>query len=298
MASDQGYVPISDGGRLFYRVVGSGSDAVVIPPLSYLVDDLEPLARKRRLIFYDPRGRGGSDAVGDESLIWSDYEIDDLEAVRQHFALEKISLIGWSYFGGVTALYTMKYPERVNRLVLMGSIPPRQPAPYVNFEEQRRKWESRIDPQGVKRLEEMKESGVESEDPEGYCREHNRVYLPAMMGRPERLAKMRSDPCIFPNEWPRNAEEHRRKHFPPESWEHDWLSRLSSLKTPTLVIHGTEDLIPLESSREWATTLSHARLLIIEGSGHYLHLEAPEVYFPAVERFLSGEWPEEAVEVT
>jgi len=65
-----------------------------------------------------------------------------------------------------------------------------------------------------------------------------------------------------------------------------------------LVIHGTEDLIPLESSREWAATLSNARLLVIQGSGHFPHLEFPEVYFPAVNCFLAGEWPVDAQTVT
>jgi pimeloyl-ACP methyl ester carboxylesterase len=50
-----------------------------------------------------------------------------------------------------------------------------------------------------------------------------------------------------------------------------------------------EDLIPLESSREWVDTLQNARLLLLKGSGHFPHLEAPEAYYPAVEHFLNGE---------
>jgi proline iminopeptidase len=69
---------------------------------------------------------------------------------------------------------------------------------------------------------------------------------------------------------------------------------LISIKVPTLVIHGTEDLIPLESAREWAATLPNARLFTIPEVGHYPHLEAPEIFFPAVDQFLSGEWPEGA----
>jgi len=45
---------------------------------------------------------------------------------------------------------------------------------------------------------------------------------------------------------------------------------------PTLVNHGTGDLIPLDSSKEWGVLLPGARLLVIEGSGHYPHLEFPE----------------------
>lgn len=286
MKDNEGYVLVEEGVRLYYRTVGTGPNTVVIANVWLLVADFESFAQDPRLIFYDSRGRGGSDAIVDESLVWTDDEIDDLEAVRQYFGLEKTSLIGWSYLGGVTALYAMKYPECVSRMVLMCSVSPRWPPPHDDFEELGRKGEARIDPEGVKRLEEMRQTGIELADPERYCREHNNVYLPRQMGRPEALTCMRSDPCVFPNEWPQNLEKHWQKHFPAESMQWVWRSMLSSLKAPTLVIHGTEDLITLESSREWVTVLPQANLLVIEGSGHFPHLEAPKVFFPAVGKFL------------
>jgi proline iminopeptidase len=295
--NDQGYVSTPDGAQLHYRIVGSGPDTVVIPALHFLVADLDPLARQRRLIFYDQRGRGGSDSIEDEMLVWTDYEMRDLEAIRQHFNLDQMSLIGWSYLGGVTALYTLEHDDRVCRLVLMCPIPPRLPSPYVSVEELDKKAESRIDPLRVKRLEEMREAGVDSKDPVAYCRKHNRVYLPGQMAKPEALAHMCSDPCIYPNEWPQNVGQHWEKHFPPESMEFDWRSKLRGVRTPTLVIHGSEDF-PVEASREWTSALPEARILTIEGSGHFPHLEAPGVLFPAVEQFLSGEWPGKATEAT
>jgi pimeloyl-ACP methyl ester carboxylesterase len=39
-------------------------------------------------------------------------------------------------------------------------------------------------------------------------------------------------------------------------------------------------------------TLPDARLIVIEGSGHFPPLERPDVFFPAVNEFLSGDWPE------
>ncbi len=70
---------------------------------------------------------------------------------------------------------------------------------------------------------------------------------------------------------------------------------MSQVTASSLVVHGMEDLIPLESSREWVDILPQARLLAIEGVGHFPHLEAPETFFPSVERFLDGKWPEEAI---
>jgi proline iminopeptidase len=294
MHKSEGYVQVEGGLRLYYCMVGDGSDTVIIPGACWTVVDLEPLANGRTLIFYDQRGRGASDADPDESHIWTDYEPRDLETIRQHFGLEQMSLIGWSYLGGVTALYTMKYPERVKRLVLMCSIFPRYPAPYDDNEAESKKAEARLDLAGVKRLEEMRQAGLDTKDPVNYCREYNKVYRPRQMGRPEVLSRMRSDPCAYPNEWPNNLSEHMRKHFPPDSLKRNWRPQLTSIKVPTLVVHGTEDLIPMESAREWAATLPNARLLTIPGVGHYPHLEAPEIFFPAVDQFLRGEWPEGA----
>jgi proline iminopeptidase len=295
--TDHGYVPTLDGARLHYRIVGSGSDTVVIPALHLLGADLERLARQRRLVFYDQRGRGGSDPIEDETLVWTDYEMRDLEAIRQHLNLDQMSLIGWSYLGGVAALYTLEHPDRVRRLVLMCPIPPRLPLPYFSVEELNEIAESRIDPAGIRTLEEMRGAGIDTKDPVSYCREHNRVHLPGRMARPEALARMRSDPCIYSNEWPQNLGGHWQKRFPPESMEFDWRSSLGAVTTPTLVIHGSEDS-PVEVSREWVSALPEARLLVVEGSAHFPHLEAPDVFFSAVDEFLSGEWPEGATDAT
>jgi len=40
--------------------------------------------------------------------------------------------------------------------------------------------------------------------------------------------------------------------------------------------------------------LPNARLISIEGAAHMSWVEFPEIVFPAVELFLSGQWPDEA----
>jgi len=192
--------------------------------------------------------------------------------------------------GAISALYAAIYPARVDRLVLMCAIPPWSDAPYNDPEVRAKKADERIDPEGAKQLKEMQQQGLETSDPETYCREYNRVFLPRQLGKPEALSRMRSDPCACPNEWPHN----KAKNFPPVVTEWDWRQQVTSAQVPALVIHGAEDLIPADASREWAATLPDARLLIIPGSGHFPHLEAPDLYFSAVDQFLNGEWPEGA----
>jgi len=53
---------------------------------------------------------------------------------------------------------------------------------------------------------------------------------------------------------------------------------LTSLKVPTLVIHGTEDpLIPAEVAVDMATTIPDAKLLLIEGMGHSV-MDIPQIW--------------------
>ena len=69
---------------------------------------------------------------------------------------------------------------------------------------------------------------------------------------------------------------------------------MTTLQAPVLVVQGDDDVIPLASAQEWAATLLDARLLVVPGAGHFPHLEDPDLFFPAANTFLSGQWPETA----
>src|SRR5262249_26580117 len=120
----ESYVPV-EGLRLYARIVANGPDTVIIPASMYLFRDFARLAEGRTVIFYDPRGRGASDAVLDPSRLGIAYEIADLEAVRAHFDVPRVSLVGWSYMGAVVALYAAKYPQHVERVVQIAPGAPR-----------------------------------------------------------------------------------------------------------------------------------------------------------------------------
>lgn len=283
---NEGYIPVAAGLRLFYRQIGDGPQVVVLPSGSWLVDDMEPLVTpERTLIFYDTRGRGASDAVTDASQVQGDYELEDLEMVRQHLGIERMAIIGWSMNGTTAALYAAAHPDLVTRLVMMCPGYIRTEAPYFDAKAIADKGNTRMPSGGIERLDEMKDAELHITEPEQYCKEHQKVYLVRQMANPDALARMKSNPCRYENEWPRNLIAFIQKHAPPGAY--DWREKAASIQAPVLVIHGMEDLIPVESSREWAEAIPDARLVTIEGSGHYPHLEAPEVFFEAVDKFLT-----------
>lgn len=281
----EGYIPTEHGLRLFYRQVGDGPQIVVVPAGSWLYADLDPLINPdRTLLFFDTRGRGASDPVTDASQIEVDYELRDLDTVRHFFRIERMALLGWSMNGTTAARYAAQYPGYVTRLVMMCPGYMRSEAPYHDVAKLQQTASERIDPLGLQRLEELKQEGFDSAQPEAYCKEHQRVYLVRQMGNPGALANMKSNPCAHENEWPRNLIAFIQKH--PPSGAYDWREVAASIQAPTLVIHGSEDLIPLESSAEWAATIPNAELEVIADSGHYPHLEAPDSFFAIVDRFL------------
>ena len=131
----EGWLTGADGVRLRFQVVGSGPDTVVVlhggPVLfssSYLVKDFAPLVAGRTLIFFDQRGAGRSELPADTTLHTAGRIVADLEAVRQHFGIERMSLLGQSWGAMLAGLYAMEHPQRVERMVLANPAPIDVPA--------------------------------------------------------------------------------------------------------------------------------------------------------------------------
>ena len=122
----EGYVDAGNGVRLFYRLLGTGRDTLVIihggPGLSFedFGHELDPLAsRGHALLFYDQRGAGRSTLVHDSAGLQAPRFADDLEAVRRHFKLKSLNTLSHSWGPAVVALYATSHPERLGRTILL-----------------------------------------------------------------------------------------------------------------------------------------------------------------------------------
>ena len=296
MRSSEGFVFVRPGLHLYYHVLGDGPEAVVVPNANWLAELLQPLAAegsRRRLILYDPRSRGRSSAVTDGRRLSLEEDVADLEAVRRYFGLERMSLLGASYHAAITAHYTIENPGRVERLLLVCPITPRQPGEWA---QETPGPEILVYPPGVPRLEEMRREGLDKSDPVAYCRAwFNYFLLPAQLGDPEAALRFPvDDVASFPNEWPSHALTVYFEHIIPKMRAWDFRPRLRNLDLPVLVMQGTEDLVPMAASREWAESCPNSRFLPLEGTGHHPYLERPQEFFSAADAFLKGGWPERA----
>ncbi len=280
----EGFVTVDEGVKLRYKTIGDGPETVIVPAAVYMEYEFERLAdESRTLVFYDQRGRGRSSAVADASQMSMDFEIADLEALRRHLGKEKVSLIGWSYLGGMVVLYASRYPERVNRVVQIGPIPPT----YEFFAQAA---STPMDEESTAQLNKLQEEGLAETDPERYCTEFWNIYMKQIFFDPEKIGLMRSDKCDCENEMPANVNVQLRAIIGSlGKW--DWREMMRGLEAPVLTIHGDSDTLPLEGSRVWASSLGNARLLFVREAGHLPFVEQPEVFYPAVDTFLKGEWP-------
>lgn len=284
LVSNEGYVAVDEGVELWYKTIGEGPEAVVVPAGVYMEYEFEKLADdSRTLILYDMRGRGRSSAVTDFSMLSMEGEIADLEAIRQHIGKEKVSLIGWSYLGGLVVLYASRYPEHVNRVVQIGPVSPT----YELYMQSR---SSPIDEESMAQLKRLQDEGLDKTDPEKFCTESWDIYMKRIFYDPEKIALFHSDKCKCQNEMPDNVSKQLGAII-GSLGEWDWREELPGVEAPVLTIHGDSDSLPLEGSRVWVKILHNARLLFVREAGHLPFVEQPEIFYPAVDTFLKGEWP-------
>jgi proline iminopeptidase len=286
IASSEGYVTTEDGMRLFFTTLGTGPGTLLIPNGPPLIDDFLSLAVNRMLIFYDPRNRGLSDAAQDHSRASGiHHDVDDMEAVRRHFGLARIDLLGHSYLGLAVILFAMKYPTRVRRIVQIGAV---APIPATQYPPEL-SWTDDILTATLSELTELWKR-PSTDDPELACRRLWSVLRRIYVVNPADVDKLdRWQRCHLPNE--RHAAEYAMETIIP-SYISLALSAsdVATVTMPVLTIHGRKDRsAPFGGGQDWANLLPNGRLLTIENAGHMPWIDAPSVVLPSIERFLTEE---------
>ena len=307
----EGHLAGADNVRLFYRRVGEGSDFIVLlhggPGASlangeFLGDTLAD--KEHTVVMYDQRGGGRSDVVKDPSMLTAASHVRDLEALREHFGIQKMSLIGISWGSVLAALYADAHPERVGRIVFLDPMW----AANKPYEQQREeKIESLIAPKDAARLKEIEnEWGTAIDDRiRALCMERFRILLGPYFFNPKSYDASRPEATIAGREVAGLCGE------PPAAirnldlvadavmsslGDFDLRPMLAKLKVPVLVVDGEKTNVPLDATREWVKAIPGARLLLIPDAGHMALEEKPEAIHE-IGAFLNGQWPHTANEI-
>ncbi len=289
----EGYATTPDSVRLYYRVVGTGAETVILNAANYHQQAFDALVTpNRRVVLYDIRGRGKTDSVPPSKMGIAEFDASDIDVIRREVGAEKVALVGWS--GGALSMfrYAADHPDRVSHLIFLTPVGPRWD-PW--WEGMRKNAGAKADAAANRALAARVKAGEFATDEAALCRESAKIGLKANWTVTSRI-HLAPDVCDSPNEVPS-----RYGDFVPrllaKLGHYDWRADFSKVTARRLVIHGEFDNPPLEGSREWVAGVPVARLLVIKDVGHWPHYEQPEETLTAIRAFLDGGWPAGAVVV-
>ncbi|PYO77283.1 MAG: alpha/beta fold hydrolase, partial [Gemmatimonadetes bacterium] len=160
-----------NGVRLYTRRVGDGPPVVVLhggpgAHHDYLLPQYDRLAERRALLYYDQRGGGRSPVSRDVVVGWREH-VADLEALRDHWRLDRLTLLGYSWGGLLAVLYALEHPDRIARLALVSAAP----VTAAWREEFERRFAARMAQPWIARSRaELTALGLAKSDPERYRR--------------------------------------------------------------------------------------------------------------------------------
>jgi 3-oxoadipate enol-lactonase len=236
---------------------------------------VDGLRRRFRLVLIDNRGSGRSRG-GREPFQIADMA-RDVVAVLDHAGIKRAHVVGASLGGMVAQELAVRYPERVERLVLVGTTPGwpfayPMPAPSVELLAARRYL-----PRGV-----------------ALRRNVENALSPETVERSPRLVK-------------RLVRHHRKRPVDPDAWSAQmsagagYVGNLDQtrIRAHTLVLHGTEDRV-VDPRNAWllADRIPHSQLVAMPGLGHLLWWEDPDSFVAQVTSFAQQPADREAAGVS
>jgi pimeloyl-ACP methyl ester carboxylesterase len=249
----------SDEVRIAYASAGQGVPLVKAANwLNHLEYDwhspiwshlLHALAAERRLIRYDERGNGLSDWDVDD--ISFEAFVRDLETVVDAAGLERFSLFGISQGSAVSIAYTVRHPERVDRLILYGGFA---------------RGRARRNPEQAETLLALIRQGWGSDNP-AFRQFFTSLFVPD--GNPEQMQWFNDLQRITTS--PENAVR-----IMQATGQVDISDLLPQVRVPTLVLHARNDAaVPFDEGRRLAAGIPGARFVALESRSHVIVEKEP-----------------------
>ena len=262
-----------DGYRFAFVDAGSGPPLLLLHGLGGSLYDwrhlLDELAEDHRVIVPDLLGAGESDKPehGDYSVV---AQARRLRGLLDHLKIEKISLAGNSYGGGIALAFAQYWPDRMNRLVLINSICYPDRIPFY------------ADLARVPGSEEVVKV-LPVEEITGWVLRRN--YKNEDLLSPEELATYVLE--LDSRERREAVVRTCRALLPGDTTE--FLARLRTIETEALLLWGkSDDTVPLELGKRLADDLPHARLVELDAD-HLPNQECPQEVLALMKEFLGDE---------
>ncbi|WP_373495663.1 alpha/beta fold hydrolase [Aquiflexum sp.] len=272
-----------NGVKIFTKLVGSGTPLLIIhggPGLSH--DYLEPqlielLAEDYQLIFFDQRASGRSSGVEDTTRITMTQFVEDIESIRKYFRLSKVNVLGHSFGGLIAMYYASTHPNAINKVLLIDSSPASwEPFfPMLNLAISER--ETEADKEELAKIRSLRPN-IQPSTMEKYFKIYFRPFF--------NNSQLSEDLSLGVTEqWVSNYMV-TYPRIMKSLGKHNILDKLSSIIAPTLIIHGKDSVIAVESAQEIANRIPNCRLTILKGVGHFPYIEAPKEFADAIKAFV------------
>ena len=252
----------------------------------YMQGNFGQYYKTNKVIFIDFLGRGLSDDAKDKSEYSVEGDVVLLEKIRKILDLDKISIVGHSYGTVPAQAYAIKYPENLNKMVL------------INGFHSGEMWQSNCDsynhyakthfPELWDQVDSLRALGFVSSDsvfselygnfPTKYIYYHN-TNLKQKVPK----TKFRGiNPDVYFSIIGRDAD-----FFVGGSMiDLDFRRELIDVNAETLIIAGRYDGVSTpEYSVQYKKFMPQAKFVMFEQSGHNPYLEEPEKFYNLFEEF-------------
>lgn len=269
-------VDIGNGRSINVVETGRGSPIVLVHGLPSNAYDWDQLPKQlaasgHRVIAYDRIGYGySSRASGAPGQYTLESNAADLGALLDALGLQSVTLVGWSYGGGVVQEYAHRHPERVSRLVLLSAVGPAQPEEKDLLSVILRspigvgilQWVNSIPPLSRSFMHESLTQVFATPEaiPPGWAE-----YTRAMLALPGTL-----DAFVL------EAQRGIYKDLPSHT-----------LKLPTLILQGTDDYsVPPAVAEDLHRRIVGSELVTIAGGSHMLPVTHPDLLAGRIHSFV------------
>jgi 3-oxoadipate enol-lactonase len=259
-----------DGVDLGVFVAGDGAPLLLIPGLgarSSVFDPLTPaLSLHHRVITFDPRGLGDSGSGGEITM--ANMALDAV-AVLDAAGVETAAVFGASMGGLIAQHLVVDHPARVARLMLAATAPGGGHGTAANAADR-----AALLGKGARTPEDAYRLACTVL----YSPQFQRTHPEFIEDQIRERARAPVGPRVFSAQLLAMAQ-------PDNSFE-----RLASATTPTLVLHGTDDVVtPYENARILARQIPGATLRPFDGCGHLFFHERPVETARVMSEFIRGD---------
>ena len=249
---------------------GGGYDSA---SLSY-GPSIEPISQSHTVFAPDWPGYGESDKP-DTKYTTEYYEIF-LGHLMDALGLEKASLVGISIGGALSLAFSLRSPQRVERLVLVDSLGLGKEVP------------GRVITYAIVRLPLLNRLVWAAM---GRSRGMVRWSLRTVFHDPQAVSNSFVDDVFLEAKKPGAGQAWRswqRSEIGLGGYRTNFVDELHTLAVPTLILHGEEDrYVPVSWARRARTLIEDSELSVIPQCGHWLTREKPTEFSRAVLGFLA-----------